>query len=119
MNNLALMARFNQWVNGHIYDSVAELSDEEYRRDRKAFFGSIHNTLNHLLVVDRLWTSRIHGVDHGIKSLDDNLYNDFDDLRAARGSEDEGLVELVDGIGEIVGSTTTSRSMRRSKYRGA
>ena len=30
MNNLALMARFNQWVNGRFYDSVAELSDEEY-----------------------------------------------------------------------------------------
>ena len=45
MNNLALMARFNQRVNGHIYDAVAALSDEEYRRDRKAFFGSIHRTL--------------------------------------------------------------------------
>ena len=44
VNNLALMARFNQWVNGHFYDSVATLSDADYRRDRKAFFGSILNT---------------------------------------------------------------------------
>ncbi len=100
MNNLALMARFNQWVNGHIYDAVAALSDEEYRRDRKAFFGSIHRTLNHLLVVDRLWSGRIRGVDTGIKSLTDILFDDFEPLRAARGREDEGLIELVDGIDE-------------------
>ncbi len=100
MNNLALMARFNQWVNGHIYDSVAELTDEDYRRDRQAFFGSIHNTLNHLLVVDRLWTGRIRGVDSGIKSLKDILFDEFEPLRAARRREDEGLIELVDGVDE-------------------
>ncbi len=100
MNNLALMARFNQWVNGHIYDSVAELTDAEYRRDRKAFFGSIHHTLNHLLVVDRLWSGRIRGADHGITSLTEILFDEFEPLRAARGREDQGLIELVDGIDE-------------------
>lgn len=100
MNNLALMARFNQWVNGRIYHSVAELSDEEYRRDRKAFFGSIHRTLNHLLVVDRLWTGRIRGIDPGIASLTEILFDEFEPLRAARRREDEDLIELVDGIDE-------------------
>ena len=100
MNNLALMARFNQWVNGHIYDAVAKLSDDDYRRDRKAFFGSIHRTLNHLLVVDRLWMGRIRGVDTSIKSLTDILFDEFEPLRAARGREDESLIELVDGIDE-------------------
>ena len=100
MNNLALMARFNQWVNGHIYDSVATLSDADYRRDRKAFFGSIHNTLNHLLVVDRLWIGRISGIDHGITSLKDILFDEFEPLRAARRREDEILIKLVDGIDE-------------------
>ena len=98
MNNLAMMARFNHWVNGHIYHSVAELSDAEYRRDRKVFFGSIHRTLNHLLVVDRLWVGRIRGLDHGIKSLTDILFDDFESLRAARRREDQGLIDLVDGI---------------------
>ena len=98
VNHLALLARFNQWVNRHIYDSVSELSDEEYRLDRKAFFGSIHNTLNHLLVVDRLWTGRIRRADHGITSLAQNLFDDFGALRAAREREDESLIELVDSF---------------------
>ncbi len=56
VNNIALMARFNAWVNRRVYGCVAGLSDADYRKDRKAYFGSIHNTLNHLLVVDRAWT---------------------------------------------------------------
>ena len=59
MNNIALMARFNAWANDRLYGCVAGLSEAAYRKDRKAYFGSIHNTLNHLLVVDRLWTCRM------------------------------------------------------------
>ena len=100
MNNIALMARFNAWANDRLYGCVAGISEEAYREDRKAYFGSIHNTLNHLLVVDRLWTHRIEGSDHGIKSLDQILYDDFESLRAARETEDAALVDLVDGLSE-------------------
>jgi len=100
MNHLPLMARFNQWVNGHIYESVAQLGDDEYRKDRGAFFGSIHNTLNHLLVVDRLWSGRIRGVDSHIESLTQILCDDFEMLREARVVEDARLIELVDGLSE-------------------
>lgn len=96
MDHLPMMARFNAWANGRIYDSVSQLSDAAYRQDRKAFFGSIHNTLNHLLVVDRLWTGRIEGVDRGITALDQILHDDFDSLRAAREEEDRRFIELVD-----------------------
>ena len=100
MNNIALMARFNTWVNKRVYGCVAGLSDAAYRKDRKAYFGSIHNTLNHLLVVDRTWTSRIKSVDHGIESLDQILYDDFDSLRAAREAEDAALIELIGGLSD-------------------
>ena len=100
MNNIALMARFNAWVNKRVYGCVAGLSDADYRKDRKAYFGSIHNTLNHLLVVDRTWTGRIRNVDHDIKSLDQILYDDFAALRAAREAEDAALIELVDGLSD-------------------
>ena len=94
------MARFDKWVNGQLYACVARLDDHAYRKDRKAIFGSIHATLNHLLVVDRLWTSRIEGVDHGITSLGQILFDDLGPLREARGSEDDRLIELVDGLGD-------------------
>jgi uncharacterized damage-inducible protein DinB len=98
MDHLPLMARFNAWVNVRLFDSVARLPDAAYRADRGAYFGSIHHTLNHLLVVDRLWSRRIEGADHGIRTLDQILYDGFAELRAAREAEDRRLVDLVDGL---------------------
>ena len=112
MNNIALMARFNAWANDRLYGCVAGLSEGAYRKDRKAYFGSIHNTLNHLLVVDRLWTGRLKETDHGIESLDQILHDDFDSLRGARKTEDQGLVDLVDGLSEAaLQSPVTYRRM--------
>jgi uncharacterized damage-inducible protein DinB len=100
MNHLPLMARFNAWANERLYDSVAKLPEAATREDRGAFFGSIHHTLNHILVVDRLWTGRIEGVDRGIRALDQILCDDLESLRAARREEDQRLIALVDGLSE-------------------
>jgi uncharacterized damage-inducible protein DinB len=96
--HLPLLARFNAWANQRLYASVARLPEAAYRAERGAFFGSIHRTLNHLLVVDRLWTGRIQGKDRGIRALDQILYDDFAALREARTDEDRQLIELVDGL---------------------
>ncbi len=100
MTHYALLTRFNAWANERIYDCVAALPEAEYRKDRKAFFGSIHNTLNHLLVVDRVWLGRLEAGDPGIRSLDQILHDDFGDLRAARETEDGRLIALVEGLSE-------------------
>ena len=100
MNQFSLMAGFNGWANDRLYDCISGLADEAYREDRGAFFGSIHNTLNHLLVVDRLWTGRIEGVAHGIRSLDQILFDDFAALREARKAEDRRLIDVVDGLSD-------------------
>src|SRR5262249_8058046 len=54
-------ARYTGWQNETLYGAAAMLSDAERRRDRGAFFGSIHATLNHLLWADRIWMSRLAG----------------------------------------------------------
>lgn len=94
------MARFNRWANTHLYASVAGLDDDAYRRDRGAFFGSIHRTLNHLLAVDRLWSARILNREPGIRSLDQILFEDFEALSKARDAEDDKLIALVNGLSE-------------------
>ena len=98
MHHFPFMARFTQWANARLYDCVAELPDEVYRRDCGLFFGSIHRTLNHILVVDRLWTRRIEGVAHGIQSLDQVLHEDFAELRAAQARENEHLIALAEAL---------------------
>jgi uncharacterized damage-inducible protein DinB len=100
MNHFPLMARFNQWANQRLYGSVAALSEEQYRAERGLFFGSVHRTLNHILVVDRIWTRRIDGEPHGIGSLDAQLHDSFAELSRARAEEDERLIRQVDSLGE-------------------
>lgn len=100
LGTLRMLARFNGWANGHIYDCCARLSDADYRLDRKAFFGSIHATLNHLLVVDKLWRARVENAVTNIKGLNEILHDDFAALRAARTAEDAALVGTVDGLGD-------------------
>lgn len=93
-----IMARYNRWANERLYAAVQTLDDDAYRKDGGAFFGSIHATLNHVLVGDRIWTSRINGEYHGIKSLDQILHNDFANLKSARTSMDEHIVRMVDRL---------------------
>ena len=48
---LRQLARYNRWANRRLLAACAELSEDDYKRDRRAFFGSIHRTLNHILQV--------------------------------------------------------------------
>ena len=101
IDHFRLLAGFNRWANGRIYDAVAALVESEYRKPRDcAFFGSIHGTLNHLLLVDLLWFKRLAGAAPAISRLDEILYEDFASLRAARESEDRRIIELIGGMKE-------------------
>lgn len=89
------MARYNRWVNGRLYEVCAGLSDAERKCDLKAFFQSVHGTLNHLLLTDRLWLGRLTETPCAATSLREELYSDFDALRAARGELDEAIIHCV------------------------
>jgi uncharacterized damage-inducible protein DinB len=58
IDNYRFLARYNRWFNQRLYDACEKLPDEERKRDRSAFFGSIHNTLNHIVWGDQLWLQR-------------------------------------------------------------
>ena len=79
-----MFASYNTWCNERLYAAAATVSDADYRADRGAFFKSLHGTLNHLLVGDRIWMRRFTGVGPKPPSLDAILYDDFEALRAAR-----------------------------------
>jgi uncharacterized damage-inducible protein DinB len=85
------MAAYNRWMNDKLYSVCAELTDEERKLDRKAFFGSIHRTLNHLLLADRVWLGRFIGQPFKVLGFDQELCADFADLRAERSATDQDI----------------------------
>lgn len=92
------MAAYNRWMNDRLYAACATLSDTERKRDRGAFFGSIHGTLNHLLHGDRAWLGRFTGRDLGCGRLGETLYEDFETLRAERARTDAEIGAWTTGL---------------------
>ena len=95
-----MFAGYNRWCNERLYEAAAKVSEADYRADRGAFFKSLHGTLNHLLVGDRIWMRRFTGAGELPPSLDAILYEDFEALRAARVSEDTKIARYVDRLSE-------------------
>jgi uncharacterized damage-inducible protein DinB len=95
-----MFAGYNTWANALVYDQTAKLSEADYRADRGAFFKSVHGTLNHLLVADRIWMHRFTGEGETTQQLDAILHESFDDLRAARREEDARIEAFIDGLDE-------------------
>lgn len=100
------LARYNRWMNDRLYELASTFSDEARKRDDGAFFQSIHGTLNHLLLADRVWLARFKGTtvadgfmgSEGIRSLDQELYAEFEELRRERARTDDELSTWVSAL---------------------
>ena len=55
-----LMATYNAVMNQKICDHIKSLSKQDLWLDKKAFFGSIMGTLNHIMVGDLIWLCRFN-----------------------------------------------------------
>ena len=95
-----MFAGYNRWANARVYEAAAKLSDADYRADQGAFFKSIHGTLNHMLVADRIWMRRFTGKGDAPGKLDAILHEDFASLAAVRRGEDERIVIWIDTLTE-------------------
>ena len=95
-----VLAAYNSEMNRRLYAAAGRLSDEERRRDRGAFFGSIHRTLNHLLWADQMWMSRFDGWEKPSVSGQESTtwVEDFDGLHRRRVETDAKLEAWAEGM---------------------
>jgi uncharacterized damage-inducible protein DinB len=96
--HFSMLAHYNAWANRRLYDAAAKLPDGDYRAERGAFFGSVHRTLNHLLVTDRIWMRRLSGEGPTYTALDIVPYDSLAALRPEREAEDERIIAFIDGL---------------------
>lgn len=119
-SNFVLMAEYNQGMNRNIYNAASKLSLSELAKIQGAFFGSIINTLNHLLVGDTIWLQRFAGhKEHFLTldyvrtlqvptSLDTILYSDFATLKENREKMDDVIKLFVSELTDAVISQSFS-----------
>lgn len=92
------MARYNQWMNQKLYAVCANIPDGDRKQDRGAFFKSIHGTLNHLLYADLAWLGRFTQQPFTASTSNDELYQDFDDLRQQRIATDQTMLSWAEHL---------------------
>ncbi len=128
------MGRYNALFNERLYDACEQIDDGERKRDRGAFFGSIHRTLNHLVVGDQIWLKRLHqcGRDNGFDcqalspdildlpvghALDAPLFEDWLALRKKRRQIDDAmgiwLVEMPYQFPDFMMRYSNSKGVQR------
>jgi uncharacterized damage-inducible protein DinB len=120
--HFAMMARYNAWANARLYAEARAVSDESYRKDVGAFFRSLHGTLNHLLVTDRIWMRRFTGKGEHPSKLNAIMFDDLPSLEDARRAEDARIIQYVEGLSEEeIGrdfSYSTTKGCRNDSFCG-
>ena len=128
LNQFRCLAQYNSWSNDRLYRLVASLPETERQRNLGAFFESIHGTLNHLLLGDRIWlgrfaTSTCHQFSalqtaklvFEFESLEQILYSDFAELWHERTETDRAIEQWMN---ELEPEMLSARVHYRNAARG-
>jgi uncharacterized damage-inducible protein DinB len=92
------LAAYNRWANRRVYADAETLTDDVRKQPVGLFFGSLHGTLNHMLVTDYIWMHRFTGEGPLPERLNQILHDDFNRLRAARQQQDDRIFDYVTGL---------------------
>jgi uncharacterized damage-inducible protein DinB len=101
-----MFAHYNRIANERLYEKCAELDVDEYRKERRGSFGSIHALLNHILLGDRIWMSRFAGGGKTTPPLNTILFDNFAELRAARVEQDAVIERFFDEVDDSFAERT-------------
>ncbi len=101
-----MLASYNTLANRKLYQVCSQLSDAQRKQIRPAFFKSIHGTLNHIMIGDRIWMGRFKGQEMASTGLDAILYHDFEVLQKMRELEDKTIEVFVSNLSEGFFSNT-------------
>lgn len=99
-----MMADYNRWQNCNLYGTADQLTDQQRKEQRGAFFGSIHGTLNHLLFGDQIWLSRFAGTPRPkAAGIPDSvsMYERWEDLKRERATFDEVIVGWAERLDPV------------------
>lgn len=118
------MATYNSWQNAVLFDLCAEIGDEARRLDRGMFFGSIHNTLNHLIYIDLRILGILRTGEAEAFDARTIVEDDFDLLSTKRTEVDRDIMAFVngsdhawqDGIRELQGLDGVVRKLPRQLF---
>ncbi len=95
IDQFQLLSQYNRWMNQKIYSACNELSDADRKHNSGAFFGSIHNTLDHIVYGDLAWIERLRDDQFTPKSIGSVVFDSWEMLSEKRVSLDHEIDRWV------------------------
>lgn len=92
------MARNNAWANATLHAAVRTLPTGAFTDPRPGFFGSICETLNHILMVDLYYIDALEDGGLGLVVFDRDELTDPALLAAAQAETDARLIRFCDEL---------------------
>ena len=103
MNNkeyLLNLLNYNSWANDEFFKVIVKLSSEEINKQRKSFMNSIRNSLNHLLVIDKVWLTNMKKEKHTFDNLQTILYENMEQLWKEKKTEEQLIKNYVENLSD-------------------
>lgn len=91
-------SHYNAAINDRLYEVIAKLDDADRTADRNAFFGSIHNTLDHILWADAMWMWRFQAGNRPDGQIGVAQFRDFAALQTARTEMDQRIIAWSESL---------------------
>src|SRR5690348_4874272 len=92
------LAAYHRLANRRLLQALQPIDDADYYGDQGLFLKSIHRTLNHILLVDRLYHGRITGELFEVAGLDQELAHDRRQLAVDVERHGERWQDVIAGI---------------------
>ena len=89
---------YTVWANEQYFKQIQDLPAGEVTKPRQSLMNNILVSVNHLLVIDKVWLGHMKGGKHSFDKLQTVLHEDLDDLLAAKKEMDREIRRYVSGL---------------------
>ena len=91
---------YNVWANEEYFEQIRELPADEVTQQRPSLMNNILVSLNHLLMIDKVWLAHMKGEGHSFEKLQTVLHEDLDALWATKRAMDREIRDYVSNLSE-------------------
>jgi uncharacterized damage-inducible protein DinB len=99
-NYLLSLLDYGVWANEEFFKTIRELPADEVTKQRESLMNSILKSVNHLLVIDKVWMAHMREEKHSFENLQTVLHEDLDDLWTAKKQTEQEIRDYVSGLSE-------------------
>ena len=109
---------YSDWANEEFFKIIREIPADEITKQRESFMNSFRNSVNHLLVIDKVWMSHMKKEKHSFEHLQTILFEDLDDLWDAKKEMNKEIAKvIIDGQGQLISKSGTLTSEQNRRIR--